>query len=49
MVMRYIDLGLKEETVEAIDDMRGLVTRTAYLRDIVEKYVSGKDDRKSRS
>ena len=34
--MEHIDLGLKDGTLKDVDEVRGLVTRTAYIRDLVE-------------
>ena len=34
--MEHIDLGLKNGTLKNVDEVRGLVTRTAYIRNLVE-------------
>ena len=40
--MEHIDLGLKNGTLKNVDEVRGLVTRTAYIRDLVERDIEFK-------
>ena len=40
--MEHIDLGLKNGTLKNVDEVRGLVTRTAYIRNLVEVDIESK-------
>ena len=38
----HVSITLQEDVLDVLDDLRGLVSRSAYIQDVIEKAIKKK-------